>query len=121
MRRGLMPYMREYSRSVGRWPASLSFPLKAQRHHHIGVFKGALDTGLDFHAAEGMLGRAVALDSAEEVKGYQRGRSAEGYIRAHSREAPEVGARHAAVQQVANYDDLQAFDLAEVRLDCEQV
>ena len=64
---------------------------------------------------------AVAADAAQEVERNQRGRCAEGYIGAHLGQAPEIGARHPTVQQVTHYDDLQAFDLAEMRLDGEEV
>ena len=81
--------------------------LHAQRHHDVRALDRAVEVRLDAHR------RQAAFRRVAEAARQQRRRRAEHDVRAERRQRPHVRARDAAVQDVADDDDLLAAHVAE--------
>src|SRR5881394_3082406 len=113
-RRALDPLRRDADNPIvlaQAWDEPLLHTLELQPQHveHVGPFDGFLDAAEDLHAQ--------LLDAARQ----QRPRPADGDFRAEFAQSPDVGARHARVQDITDQADLESLDLAVLVADGQQI
>ena len=109
---GVLPERREV-------PGLLTLPLYSEGHDHIGALQGPFHPGLDAHRGEGM--RLVRAGAVHEVGRQKRGRRTEHHPGAHLGQPPQVGARHPAVENIADYGHGDAVDPAQLLPDRVEV
>ncbi len=96
-------------------PRLLTLELQAQHHHHIRPLDRPVEVRIHLYRRQHPV--LIAPIAGAEPPGQESGRPTEHHLSAHRGQAPDVGARDAAVQDVADDHHLLAPQIAQMVLD----
>ena len=106
---------------AGQQAPRLALPLQPGRHHPVRALDGTVQVVRDAHRWQVALLGAVAVAVPVQAEGQECRWSADDHLRTQCGEPPKVGARHAAVRDVADDDDPAPAQIAQPRTDGKRV